>query len=210
MTTAQQCVNNSDNYPDEDAEFLRAVSELQDFIVAASTKSEEIIITTAGTQTGVGDDEGDDNGKLCVATPCVCKKCKEKRRRRKERKEILRCVVSEKEDETKRLKCELATERKTNVTLLKDLKSIQKRLFVLNTEIKSLERHIEEIDSACELERKRFKSDKMTFVNTIKDLQETVQKKDERIAFLEMSLGEAISNLTSATNFVQVLKGVDI
>lgn len=210
MTTVQQRVNNSDNYPDEDAEFVRAVSELRDFIVAASTKSEEIIITTAGTQTGVGDDEGNGNGKLCVATPCVCKKCKEKRRRRKERKEILRCVVSEKEDETKRLKCELATERKTNVTLLKDLKSIQKRLFVLNTEIKSLERHIEENDSACELERKRFKSDKMTFVNTIKDLQETVQKKDERIAFLEMSLGEAISNLTSATNFVQVLKGVDI
>lgn len=200
---------NSGDYSDgdNDAEFDRAVSELRDFILAASTKSEEVVMTTSATQTGIGDE---DNGRRCVSTPCVCDKCKEKRRRRKEKKEILRCVVSEKEDEAKKLRNELAVERKANVALLKDFKTVQERLFAVNTELKRLGERVEEIDGACERERKRFRCDRNAFNETVSELKDTLHKKDERIAFLEVSLAEALSNLASATNFVQVLKGVEV
>lgn len=192
---------------DNEAEFDRAVSELRDFIIAASTKTKEVVMTTSATQTGVGDE---DNGKRCVSTPCVCDKCKEKRRRRKEKKEILRCVVSEKEDESRKLRNELAAERKANVALLKDFKTVQERLFTVDAELKRLGERIEEIDGACERERKRFKSDRNALNESVRDLEDTLHKKDERIAFLEMSLAEALSSLESATNFVQVLKGVEV
>lgn len=197
----------NNDYSDDDAEFARAVSELRDFIVAASTKNVEIVMTTASTQTSIGDE---DNGRRCVSVPCICEKCKAKRRRRKEKKEILRCVVSEKEDENKRLKSELSAERKANAALLKDIKNAQGRVAVLDAELKRLGRRLEEIDEACKVERKRFREDKMGLGNTVKDLEDAVKKKDDRIAFLEVSLGEALSNLASTTNFVNVLKGVDV
>lgn len=193
----------------EDAEFDRAVAELRDFIVAASTKALETAAATtmssSATQTELGNEDG---GRRCVALPCICTKCKEKRRRRKEKKEILRCVVSEKEDESKRLRAELAAEKKASSSLLNDVRMVQEKICALGAEVKRVKKRFEETEQECEVAKKKFLLEKAASDDVIQGLEDTIRKKDERIAFLEESLNETLSSLASATNFAQVLKGV--